>query len=398
MRIYLDNSATTRIDPRVVAAMDSARDGVFANASSVHRDGQQARVRLEEARETIAAPLGAELREIVLTSGGTEANNLALKGVALSRFLGNGSWPTIVTAPTEHHAVLHPVEFLARMGAPVRFVTVDEQGRVAPDALRDLLSSLDGSAGILVSIMHANNETGVLNPVAELAEVVHAAGGLLHTDAVQSFGKLSFTARSLGVDLLSTSAHKLHGPKGIGALYVNRAVELEPLLHGGGQERNRRGGTEATLSAIGFAAAVSMAVESLEENSVAISRMRDALRARLESIDGLRCITPTERVVPNVLSVTFDDAERLDGAGLIVGMDLEGVAVSNGSACTSGSIQPSHVLAAMGLREAQAKAAVRFSLSRMTTEAELEFASAALARVVGRMRDRVSQRNESLHP
>jgi cysteine desulfurase len=386
--IYLDNSATTQPAPEVIERMNRSRSAGFGNASSVHRMGQQARVELELARETIASALAAEPKEIIFTSGGTEANNHALKGYALRIYSERKAWPTIITAGNEHHAVLHPADFLASLGATVIRLEVSREGRVEPQTLRDVLERCEEDSPLLVSIMHANNETGSINPIAELAAVTHEAGGIFHSDAVQSFGKLPIDACALGVDLLSISAHKIHGPKGIGALYISKEIELEPLIHGGAQERNRRGGTEAVELVAGFAEAVELAVNGMQEQRERITALVMQLRERLASVQGVRFVTPDENALHTILSITFDDAAHLDGEGLIVGMDLEGVAVSNGSACTSGSMQPSHVLLALGYATEQARSAVRFSVSRYTTEEEVEQGVEALRRVVETMRER----------
>jgi cysteine desulfurase len=384
--IYLDNSATTPLAPEVAERMNDFRGASFANASSVHRLGQRARVELDIAREGIADALGAESKEIIFTSGGTEANNYALKGYALHWFAHERRWPVIVTARTEHHAVLHPAEFLESLGATVIRLDVNHYGSVEPDTLRNALAETGSGSPLLVSIMQANNETGTINPVAELAAITHRAGGVFHTDAVQTFGKLPIDVREAGVDMLSVSAHKIHGPKGVGALYVSKQLELESLMHGGAQERNRRGGTESVELIAGFQQAVELAVEGMQEQRMHITALGQHLRERLAEIEGVRFVASQSAVLPNIVTVTFDDAARLDGEGLIVGMDLAGVAVSNGSACTSGSMQPSHVLTAMGYTPEQAKAAVRFSLSRYTTQEEIERGAEALREVVLRMR------------
>lgn len=384
--IYLDNSATTPLAPEVAERMNRWRDESFANASSAHRGGQRARVELEDARERLAHALGAEPKEIIFTSGGTESNNFALKGYALKMRAEHGAWPAIITSRAEHHAVLHPAEFLERLGAEVTYIPVDAEGRVRPDVLGAALARVDAKIPPLVTIMHANNETGTINPVAELAAAAHEAGAVFHTDAVQSFGKLRFTAAELGADMITISAHKIHGPKGIGALYVTKEIELEPLMHGGAQERNRRGGTESVELVVGFDEAVALALGSIDATAERMRQLRALLRSLIATINGVRFVTPSTDALPNIINLTFDDAARLDGEALIVGMDLRGIAVSNGSACTSGSIQPSHVLSAMGLPPAQAKAAVRFSLSRYTTEAEIRTGAEALREVVGGIR------------
>lgn len=383
---YLDNSATTELDPVVKERMSAFRDRNFANAGSVHQGGQRVRVFLETAREDIARTIGAEPKELIFTSGGTESNNYALKGYAFKVKGETGSWPVIITNRAEHHAVLHPVEFLGTLGLPIRYVEVDHGGYVTPDALQTILRSLPENSPFLVSVMYANNETGSVNPVSELSEVVRERGGVLHVDAVQALGKLDCNVAATGADMMSFSAHKIHGPKGIGALYVNKETELESLIHGGAQERDRRGGTEPVELVVGFAEAVRLAEAAKDESVTRMAAQRDQLRTLLSDIEGLRFVTPGNRVLPNIVNVTFEDAAELDGEGLIVGMDIRGVAVSNGSACTSGSMQPSHVLVAMGYPAAQARAAVRFSLGRFTTTEDISRGASALHEVVDGMR------------
>ena len=360
----------------------------FANAGSVHQLGQRARVELENAHEAIATTLGAEPKEVIFTSGGTEANNYALKGYAFKVKAESGTWPHIITNRAEHHAILHPVEFLATLGVPVHYLEVDQEGRVSIEALRTLLSSLpDNLPPPLISIMHANNETGSINPISELAEVAHTHGAIIHTDAVQSFGKLSSLVSQLSVDMMTLSAHKIHGPKGVGALYVNKELELESLIHGGSQERDRRGGTEPVELIVGFTEAAQTANAEREATVTAMTALKNHLHRLLSTIDGIHFITPEKDALPNILNITFEDAAQLDGEGLIVGMDIRGVAVSNGSACTSGSMQPSHVLLAMGYPPEQAKAAIRFSLSKFTTEKEVEEGAECTAEVLKEMRN-----------
>lgn len=388
--IYLDNSATTPLADEVAVRMELWRGESFANASSVHRGGQRARVTMEDARTVIALSLGAEPKEIVFTSGGTESNNLAIKGYALKQKIQRDIWPVIFLPRTEHHAVLGPAEFLEQLGATVVYIEVDRDGRVTVEtltaALNEAIQDIPFAVPPLVSIMHANNETGTINPITELSAVVHDAGGVFHSDAVQSYGKIPFTAKELGVDMLSISAHKIHGPKGVGALYINREIEIEPQIHGGSQERNRRGGTEPTELIVGFEVAARLAMQGMEENNQRLIELRNRLLGGLHLIDRLEVVTPEHEALPNIVNITFADAADLDGEALIVGMDLEGIAVSNGSACTSGSLQPSHVLLAMGRPPEQAKAAVRFSTSRYTEDAEIDRAVEGLGRVVEQMR------------
>ena len=383
---YLDNSATTELDPAVKERMSAFQSRNFANAGSVHQGGQRARVLLETAREDIARTIGAEPKELIFTSGGTEANNYALKGYAFKVKAETGSWPVLITNRAEHHAVLHPVAFLESLGVPVRYVEVNHGGYVTPDALHAVLRSLPEDARTLVSVMYANNETGSVNPVLELSSAVREHGGVLHVDAVQALGKLDCNVAATGADMMSFSAHKIHGPKGIGALYVNKETELESLIHGGAQERDRRGGTEPVELVVGFAEAVRLAEAGKDDAIARMSALRDRLRTLLADIEGVNFVSPEDHTLPNIVNVTFDDAAQLDGEGLIVGMDIRGVAVSNGSACTSGSMQPSHVLVAMGYPAEQARAAVRFSLGRFTTEDDVVKGAHALQEVVDSMR------------
>lgn len=383
--IYLDHSATTPLLPDVAEAMAGARDA--ANAGSIHRGGQRGRALLEDARATVAEALGTPPRTVVFTSGGTEANNSALKGIAFRSWRENARWPALLAPETEHHAVLHVLEYLAALGAPVQILPVDRNGRIDIDLLRQTLSTLPHDPPPIVAVMHANNETGTLQPIGEIASVVHETGGLLHCDAVQSFGKIPVMMGDLGADTLSTSAHKLHGPRGIGALVVRDGVGLDPLLHGGAQERRRRAGTEPVELAVGFAEAVRLAMNGMAEREQYLRSLLDHLRNAVSQIAGAEIVTPESDTLPTVLNVTFADAAQLDGEGLIAAMDLEGVAVSNGSACTSGSQQPSHVLLAMGRTPEQSRAAVRFSLGRTNTHEEIDAAVAALKRVLERMRE-----------
>lgn len=385
--IYLDHSATTPIDPRVEEVIEYVRRDLSGNPGSAHQAGQRARVRLESDREVFGTILGAEPREIIFTAGGTEANNLALKGYALRVRAESGNWPTIITARTEHHAVLHPVEWLESLGCEIRYVDLDTEGRADPAVLDRLLRNL--RPPFLVTLMHANNETGVTNPIVRLAGTTHDHGGVFHTDAVQSFGKIPIDEVAAAVDMLSISAHKIGGPRGVGLLYVQREVELEPLHHGGAQERDRRAGTEPVDLIAGMAEAARLAVDEMEETMRGLAGLREELRTKLSTIRGVRFVTPEKGVLPTILNVTFEDAGGLDGEGLIVGMDIRGVAVSNGSACTSGSMQPSHVLKGIGYPDAMASSAVRFSLGRTTTDDDIRLGANALADVLHTMRKRI---------
>ncbi len=379
-RIYLDHSATTPIDPRVVEAMEPFFAQTFGNASSIHAFGREARVALEEKREGIARFLNVDSGEIFFTSGGTEADNHAIKGVA---FAARSKGKThIVTSKAEHHAVLHTCKFLEKLGFEVTYLPVDTYGRVDPDDVRQSLTDRT----CVISIMHANNEVGTLNPIEEIAQIAREHGVPFHSDTVQSFGKLPIDVKRLGIDLLSVSAHKLYGPKGIGVLYVRKGIALENLLHGGGQERGRRAGTENVAYAAGLARAIEICKETMESEMERLRGLRDLLKRKLEeTFDGLIFNTHPTESMPNILSISFDSRKvEIDGEVLILGLDLKGVAVSNGSACTSGSMEPSHVLQAMGRDHRTAMASIRFSFGRSNTESDIDYTLEALKEIVER--------------
>ena len=374
-RIYLDHAATTPLRPEVRAAMEPylSADG-FGNPSSLHADGQRAKRALDAARDTLACALGAQFSEITFTSGGTEADNAALVGVMLAR--GRGSH--LITTQIEHEAVIETARFLEKLGFSVTYLPVDEQGRVAPRSVADALT--DRTA--LVSVMHANNEVGTVQPLREIADLVHAHGAYLHTDAVQTFSQLPVNVHDLGVDLLSVSAHKIYGPKGVGALYVRSGIPIEPLLHGGGQERERRAGTENVPAIAGFGEAVRLLLPEREAVAARLTLLRDtflaALRQRVPSmvLNG----HPAERL-PNNINLSFPG---LDAETLLLTLDRAGISASSGSACTSGSIEPSHVLTAMGLPDDRVNSAIRLTLGRDTTRAEVDRAVDILAAIVTR--------------
>ena len=362
-RIYLDHAATTPLRPEVRAAMEPyLTTGGFGNPSSLHADGQRAKRALDAARDTLAQALGGQFSEITFTSGGTESDNAALVGVLLAR--GRGSH--LVTTQIEHEAVGETARFLERQGFGVTFVPVDEWGRVSPQAVADALT--DRTA--LVSVMHANNEVGTVQPLREIADLVHTRGAYFHTDAMQTFGQLPVNVHDLGVDLLSVSAHKIYGPKGAGALYVRSGVPIEPLLHGGGQERERRAGTENVPAFVGFSEAVRLLLPERAPEAARLTGLRGLflteLRRRIPSValNG----HPTERL-PNNLNVSFPG---LDAETLLLALDRAGVSASSGSACTSGSIEPSHVLSAMGLPDERVRSAIRLTLGRSTTREQAE--------------------------
>jgi len=359
-RVYLDFNASTPLAPEVQAAMRPLLEAHFGNPSSLHWAGEPAKAALEQARGQVAALLGAAPEEIVFTSGGTEANNHALKGAF---WAAKGRGTHLVTTAVEHPAVLEPLRFLEQRGARVTIVPVDRSGLVDPEDVRRALRP----ETVLVSVMHANNEVGTIQPIARIAALVHAAGALLHVDAAQSVGKVPARVDDLGADLLSVAGHKLHAPKGIGALYVRRGVALEPLLHGAGHERGRRAGTENVLLAVGLGAACRAAEPWL--GLAAVRALRDALEGGLREATGGRLSVNgagAERL-PNTASVNF---LGLTGADLLA--RLPGVAASTGSACHAGSVTLSPVLAAMGVPPEEGRGAVRFSLGRTTTADEIE--------------------------
>lgn len=382
--VYLDHTATTPLDPAVFEAMRPYFLDKFGNASSIHRFGQEARAALDASRDAVAARIGARPGELFFTGSGTESDNFALKGAALA--MRERGKRHIITCAAEHHAVLETCRFLEGEGFSVTYLLPDADGMAAPEHVVGALRPETG----LVSIMHANNEVGTINPVAEIARAVRARGVLVHADAVQTFGKIPVDVAALGVDLLSLSAHKLYGPKGIGALYIRKGVALHKFMHGGGQERGRRGGTENVPLAVGFAEAAKMAAAGLAAEQARLEGLRGILRASLAaSLPGLFQNGHPREALPHIVNVSFDDRSwTVDGEALLFGLDLAGIAVTSGSACTSGSMEPSHVLLAMGRTPATANATIRFSMGRSTTEEDLAYAVAALVDVVARIAKR----------
>jgi cysteine desulfurase len=379
-RVYLDHSATTPMDPRVLEAMKPYFSVKFGNPSSIHAFGREARVALEEKREIAAKFLNAELGEVFFTSGGTESDNHAIKGAALAaRRKGKNH---IITSKVEHHAVLHTCDHLKELGFEVSYVPVDRYGRVDPEDVRRNINERT----CLVTVMHGNNEVGTLNPIEEIAQVAKERGIAFHSDTVQTFGKIPIDVKRLGVDLLSVSGHKIYGPKGIGLLYVRRGVAVDELIHGGGQERGRRAGTENVPLAAGLARAIELCAESMEEDRQRIGALRDLFKRKIqERFDGVLFNTHPHHSLYNILNISFDSRRReLDGEVLLLRLDLKGVAVSSGSACTSGSIEPSHVLLAIGHEPRTASASLRFSFGRGNTEADVDYTVEALAEIVER--------------
>jgi cysteine desulfurase len=380
-RIYLDYSATTPLDPLVIESMAAVFAGSFGNASSVHSYGREARNILEQSRDEIARWIGAKSDEIYFTSGGTESDNHAIKGLAQAG-ARNGK-NAIITSIVEHHAVLHPVESLRKAGFEVTLLPVNAQGQVDPGEVKKAITPKTA----LISLMLANNEVGSVNRLMEISAIAKEAAVPLHSDTVQAMGKMNVDVNALGVDVLSMSAHKFYGPKGIGAIYIRKGTRIEPFMEGGAQESNRRAGTENVPLAAGFAKAAELARLRFDQDYRNVLGLSRSLKARLSTeFKGLLFNGHDTEGLPHIASVSFDSSVRpIDGDAVIMGLDLEGVAVTSGSACTSGSLQASHVLLAMGRDERTARATVRFSIGRLTTEREIDAAVDALKRVVERV-------------
>jgi cysteine desulfurase len=366
MAIHMDHNATTPLRAEVREAMAPYLEGRFGNASSVHTFGREAAKGINRAREQVAAALGCAPEEIVFTSGGTEADNLAVKGAAYAH-----RGDHIITIPIEHHAVLHTCQYLERRGFSVTYLPVDEHGVVDPD---DVRKAITGHT-ILISVMHANNEVGSVQPIGKIGRIIRErAGGpspvLFHTDAVQSFGKLPTNMDELGVDLLTLSAHKIHGPKGVGALYVRRGTKLEPLLHGGDHEHRLRAGTENVAGIVGLGRAAELAMADMEEEGQRLAALRERLwKGIAANLKRVRRNGHPTQTLPNTLNVCF---EYLEGEAILMSLDAQGIAVSTGSACTSDVLEPSHVLLAMGVPPVIAQGSVRFSLGPSNTAEQVD--------------------------
>jgi len=378
MRIYFDYNATTPMAPEAIEAVVSATRDIFGNASSVHAFGQQAKAAIDAARSSVAALVGGDPLEVVFTSGGTESDNFAIRGAA------DALEPTkrrhLITTAIEHEAVLNTFKAIARRGWRTTILPVDQSGIVSPDRLRDAIT--DDTA--LVSVMHANNEIGTIQPVAEMAAIAHEHGALLHTDAVQSVGKIPVDVRSLGVDLLSLSAHKFNGPKGAGALWIKRGTRVQAIQTGGKHERNRRAGTENVPAIAGMGAAARLAMTKLSAESGRVGALRDRLEAGiLAAVSGTAMNGAPDRRVPNTTNISFD---RVEAESLLIALDLEGIAVSTGSACSSGTLEPSHVLRAMGFPPHRTQNSLRFSLGMYSTDEEVDRVVDVLPRLVEKLR------------
>jgi len=386
-RVYLDHNATTPTHPEVVKAMLPYYQEIFGNPSSIHQFGQQARKALDESREKVAEFIGAKPEEIVFTSGGTEANNLAIKGVA---YANQARGKHIITSAIEHHAVLNPCKYLEERDFKVTYLGVDKYGLIDPEEVRKAVSD----ETILVTIMHANNEVGTIEPIEEIGKIIKELNEsrikdnkpkiYFHTDAVQTVGKIPIDVDKLNVDLLSLSGHKLYGPKGIGALYIRKGTRIESQIQGGHHERNRRAGTENVPGIVGLAKAIEIAEETMEEESIRLTYLRDKLCSGIsEKIDNVYLNGHPGKRLPNTLSMCF---EFVEGESIILNLDLKGIAVSSGSACTSGSLEPSHVLKAMGVEPALAQGSIRFSLGKDNTEEDIDYILEVLPEIISRLR------------
>jgi cysteine desulfurase len=385
MRIYFDHNATTPLDQSVVEVMTTVLVQDFGNPSSVHYFGQQAKARLDDARTAVAALIGGEPSEIVFTSGGTESDNFALRGVA-EALEPTGRKHLIATA-IEHEAVLVTLRALARRGWKVTLLRVDQSGIVDPDALSAALAE----EVALVSVMHANNELGTIQPIAELARRAHGAGAIFHTDAVQSVAKVPVDVKALGIDLLSLSAHKFNGPKGVGALWIKRGTRIQAILTGGKHERTRRAGTENVAGVAGLGQAATLAMRKLGPEAARIAALRDRLeRGVLETVADTAVNGAREPRVPNTTNISF---EGIEAESLLIALDLEGIAVSTGSACSSGTLEPSHVLRAMGFPAHRTQNSIRLSLGLGNTEQEVDHFLSVLPRVVQKLRMVTGARN-----
>lgn len=384
-RVYLDNNATTPLLPEIFDAMRPYYFENFGNASSIHQQGQQARAAVEQARDSVAQLLGARAAEIVFTSGGTEGDNLALFGMV-------SAGDHIITSSVEHHAVLNSCQRLEAIGVKVTYLGVDTQGRINPDDVRAALLPQTR----LISVMMANNETGVLQPVEKIGRIAAEADVWFHTDAVQAAGKVPVDVERIGCDLLTISAHKLHGPQGVGALYVRKGTLLQPMIYGGRHERSRRAGTENVAGIVGMGKAAEIARQWLAGGEAEkMATLRDRFESRilrelaLTRVNGGKVLR-----VPNTSNIVF---EYIEGEALVIALDLKGISVSTGAACSSGAVEPSHVLTAMGLASSDARASIRFSLGTQTSEEDVDFVLEQLPDTVTKLRELSPVWNSAQH-
>ena len=376
MSIYLDYNSTTPVDPRVLAAMLPYLAENFGNANSIHSSGQRARAAVDAARQAVAELLGAKAAEIVFTCGGTEADNLAIFGI-----VNPCDQPRkhVVTTAIEHHAVLNTAQALEKQGVDVTYVPVSREGIVDPEDLREAIRP----ETVLLSVMLANNEIGTIQPIEEIGRIAAEEDVYFHCDAVQAAGKMAIDVRKLGVDLLSISGHKLYAPKGVGALFVKAGTELGPMFFGGHHERDRRPGTENVPGIVGLGKAAQLAMENLDADAPRLAALRDRFENALLALPGVRVNGSVRQRAPNTSNLSFDAA---GGEALVIALDLQGVMCSSGAACSSGAVEPSHVLTAIGLTPDQARSSLRFSLGRPTTEQEIDEAIRIIPPVVERLR------------
>ncbi len=377
-RVYLDHNATTPVRPEVLEAMLPYFKEKYGNPSSIHGFGREVKVALEEAREKVAQLLGASSNEIFFTGGGTESDNLAVKGTA---FANRKNGVHIITSKIEHHAILESFKFLEKEGFAATYLPVDSRGVVDPDDLRRAIRD----DTILVSIMYVNNEVGTIQPMEELSKIVKERGIYFHTDAVQALGKIPVDVKKLSnVDMFSMSSHKIYGPKGVGAIYIRKGVRITPWSHGGHHERSRRAGTENVPGIVGFAKTVELGVKELDDQYQHLKNLTDTFYRKLvETIPDVILNGDLNQRVTNTLNLTFKGVE---GESIILSLDLKGVAVASGSACTSGTLEPSHVLSAMGIAPEIAQGAIRFSFGRDNTMEDVDYVASILPEIVNRLR------------
>lgn len=375
--VYMDNAATTKIKPEVLEVMVSCLENEYGNPSSIYKIGRSSKKVLEESRETIAKAIGATSRELFFTSGGSESDNWAIKGIAdAQKNKGNH----IITTKMEHHAVLHPCEYLEKNGFEVTYLDVDEHGLVDLEQLKESIKK----ETILISVIFANNEVGTIQPIKEIGEIAKANNVVFHTDAVQAIGHVDIDVEDLNIDLLTMTAHKIYGPKGIGALYIRKGVNIKPLIHGGAQEKRRRAGTENIPSIVGFAKAVELATANIAEDNKKLTKLRDKLISEIEkNIDHIKLNGHPEKRLPGNVNFSF---EYIEGESLLLSLDMLGISASSGSACTSGSLDPSHVLLCMGLPHEIAHGSLRLSLGDFNTEDEIPYVVENLVTIVDRLR------------
>jgi cysteine desulfurase len=376
-RIYLDYAATTPMDAEVVIAMRPYFSEKFGNASSIYSYGQEAKTAIDCARTRVAKCIGAHEEEIVFTSGGTESDNFALKGIA---FANQNKGNQIITSSIEHHAVIETCKFLEKMGFILTYVAVDNTGLIDPSDIKKAITDKT----VLISIMHGNNEMGAIQPISEIGEIAREAEIYFHSDVVQTFGHIPVNVDGLGVDLLSVSAHKLYGPKGVGALYIRKGTRIVPFIHGGAQEKGRRAGTENVPGIVGLGKAAELTQAEMAQESKRLIGLRDRLvNGLLKRIENTRLNGHATRRLPNNVNVTID---FIEGESICLNLDLEGICVSTGSACSSSNLEPSHVLLAMGIPAAQAHSSLRFTLGKWTTEEDINRVLEIVPRIVAKLR------------